>query len=93
MTIGAGNRNAKGLPVDADGKRDWSFPLFGCLGDMSKCASANVIVPSCLRLKLLPCSRHQAVGRAGARASSTLRPVDASTISTRTERQIPTRMR
>ncbi|KAF9480727.1 PLAC8-domain-containing protein [Pholiota conissans] len=40
MTIGAGNRNAKGLPVDADGKRDWSFPLFGCLGDMSKCCWA-----------------------------------------------------
>ncbi|KAF8166829.1 PLAC8 family-domain-containing protein, partial [Pholiota molesta] len=41
MTVGGGNRNAKGLPLDAEGKRDWSFPLLGCFGDIGKCCWAT----------------------------------------------------
>ena len=33
-----GNRNVRGLPYDAEGKREWSHDLFGCLGDVSTCA-------------------------------------------------------
>ncbi|KAF9479496.1 PLAC8-domain-containing protein [Pholiota conissans] len=32
MTVGGGNRNAKNLPVEADG-REWSNGLFDCGGD------------------------------------------------------------
>ncbi|KAF8996340.1 PLAC8 family-domain-containing protein [Cyathus striatus] len=37
MSIEGGNKNAKNLPVGPDGKRDWSFGLFGCCGDMGAC--------------------------------------------------------
>ncbi|CAA7268707.1 unnamed protein product [Cyclocybe aegerita] len=37
---GAGNRNVKNLPLDAEGKRDWSFGLLDCLGDISTCCLA-----------------------------------------------------
>ncbi|KAH9993550.1 PLAC8 family-domain-containing protein [Russula vinacea] len=36
MQVG-GNRNAKNCPVDADGKRDWSFGLFDCFGRCGLC--------------------------------------------------------
>ncbi|PPQ85919.1 hypothetical protein CVT25_014796 [Psilocybe cyanescens] len=37
---GGGNRNALNLPVDNEGKRDWSFGLLDCFGDMNKCCLA-----------------------------------------------------
>ena len=36
MTVGGGNRNAKNLPVEADG-REWSNGLFDCGGDCATC--------------------------------------------------------
>ena len=36
MTVGGGNRNAKNLPVDADG-RDYSHGLFECLDEPITC--------------------------------------------------------
>jgi len=36
MTIGGGNRNAKNLPMDADG-REWSNGLFDCLNEPGTC--------------------------------------------------------
>ncbi|KIJ90698.1 hypothetical protein K443DRAFT_116247, partial [Laccaria amethystina LaAM-08-1] len=35
---GGGNRNALNLPVEAEGKRNWSHGLCDCLGDMNTCA-------------------------------------------------------
>ncbi|KAF8972043.1 PLAC8 family-domain-containing protein [Flammula alnicola] len=40
MTIPAGNKNVKGLPVDNEGKRDWSFGILDCFGDVNKCCLA-----------------------------------------------------
>ncbi|KAF9560042.1 PLAC8-domain-containing protein [Agrocybe pediades] len=37
---GGGNRNAKNLPVDSEGKRAWSFGLMDCFGDMNTCCLA-----------------------------------------------------
>ncbi|EDR01540.1 uncharacterized protein LACBIDRAFT_310869 [Laccaria bicolor S238N-H82] len=34
---GGGNRNALNLPLDAEGKRDWSYGLCECFGDMDTC--------------------------------------------------------
>ncbi|KAF9037077.1 PLAC8 family-domain-containing protein [Panaeolus papilionaceus] len=39
MNIG-GYRNVKNLPVNANGKRDWSFGLFGCMSDINTCCLA-----------------------------------------------------
>jgi len=39
MSISRGdNRNVRGLPYDAEGKREWSNGLFDCLGDVDTCA-------------------------------------------------------
>lgn len=38
MGIGmAGNRNAKNMPVDADGSREWSYGLCDCFSDCGTC--------------------------------------------------------
>ncbi|KDR71148.1 hypothetical protein GALMADRAFT_159641 [Galerina marginata CBS 339.88] len=37
---GAGNRNVHNLPYDNDGKRDWSFGILSCLGDVDTCCLA-----------------------------------------------------
>ncbi|KAI0053148.1 PLAC8-domain-containing protein [Auriscalpium vulgare] len=37
---GGGNKNAHGMDVGTDGKRDWSFGLFGCFQEMSTCCLA-----------------------------------------------------
>ena len=36
MTVGGGNRNAKNLPLDKDG-REWSNGLCGCFDDCGTC--------------------------------------------------------
>ncbi|KAF8638769.1 hypothetical protein AX17_001965 [Amanita inopinata Kibby_2008] len=35
-----GNRNVKNLPLDNEGKRDWSFGLFDCFDDAATCCMA-----------------------------------------------------
>ncbi len=37
MQVVGGNRNAKNCPIGPDGKRDWSFGLFGCFGRCDLC--------------------------------------------------------
>ncbi|TFK17997.1 PLAC8-domain-containing protein [Coprinopsis marcescibilis] len=41
MTVAGGNRNALNLPLDAEGKRDWSYSILGCFGDMKTCCLAT----------------------------------------------------
>lgn len=36
-----GNRNVLNLPLDAEGKRPWSFGLLSCLGDINKCSFSS----------------------------------------------------
>ena len=40
---GGGNRNAKNMPVDSEG-RDWSHTKCGCLEDCSTCTSTNLVL-------------------------------------------------
>ncbi|KAF8467966.1 PLAC8 family-domain-containing protein [Russula ochroleuca] len=35
-----GNKNANNCPIDADGKRNWSFGLFGCFSSWGLCCHA-----------------------------------------------------
>jgi hypothetical protein len=37
MQVVGGNRNSKNRPIGRDGKRDWSFTLFGCFGRCGLC--------------------------------------------------------
>lgn len=39
-TVSGGNRNARNLPLDANGERDWSNGLCSCFGDFGTCCVA-----------------------------------------------------
>ena len=53
-----GNRNVKNLPLDADGKRGWSFGLLSCLGDCGACKYLEL-------LKSYPLTEFQAAVHVG----------------------------
>src|SRR6266702_6296271 len=43
-----GNRNALNREVGADGRRDWSFGLFGCTAECGLCMSTSLVKRSCM---------------------------------------------
>lgn len=40
MSINGGNRNAKNLPFNVNGEREWSVGIFDCLEDPITCMHA-----------------------------------------------------
>lgn len=63
MSLGGGNRNAKNVPFNASGERDWSFGLFECFEDPMTCAS-----PPCFKRLRLTERALQACSRGSSRA-------------------------
>jgi hypothetical protein len=41
MSVKTSNQNAKNLPYDAEGERDWSNGLLSCFSDLGNCASLS----------------------------------------------------